>query len=134
MNKTGHRNEGMTPLMLPFLRGRFTHVETASRTLLAACALMLAAVAPANAGDPEAGQKKSQTCVACHGPDGNSVAPDFPKIAGQHYDYLVKALRDYRSGARKNPLMAPVAAKLTQRDIEDLAAYYSSQKGLVLKY
>jgi len=99
-----------------------------------ACCLLLAASAPALAGDPAAGQKKSQACVACHGPDGNSPAPDFPKIAGQHYDYLLKALKDYKSGARKNPIMAPLVASLTQRDLEDLAAYFSSQKGLVLKY
>lgn len=104
-----------------------------TRTVLACC-LMLAAATPALAGDPAAGQKKSQACIACHGPDGNSPAPDFPKIAGQHYDYLLKALKDYKTGARKNPIMTPLVANLTQRDIEDLAAYFSSQKGLVLKY
>lgn len=103
-----------------------------NKTLLAAACLTLAA--SAYAGDPAAGHRKSQTCVACHGPDGNSPTPDFPKIAGQHYDYLLKALKDYKSGARKNPIMAPMAAPLTVRDIEDLAAYYSSQKGLTLKY
>jgi cytochrome c553 len=105
-----------------------------NKTLLAACSLIIAASAPALAGDADAGKKKSQTCAACHGPDGNSPAPDFPKIAGQHYDYLLKALKDYKSGARKNPIMAPLVANLTQRDIEDLAAYYSSQRGLVTKY
>jgi cytochrome c553 len=89
---------------------------------------------PAAAADAEAGKQKSQPCAACHGPDGNSPAPDFPKIAGQHYDYLVRALSDYKSGARKNPIMAPQATNLTTRDIEDLAAYYSKQKGLVVKY
>jgi cytochrome c553 len=105
-----------------------------NNTIIGACCLLLAASAPAHAGDPVAGQKKSQACVACHGPDGNSPAPDFPKIAGQHPDYIVKALKDYKSGARKNPIMAPMAAPLSVRDIEDLAAYYSSQKGLVTKY
>ena len=104
------------------------------KIILSAACLLLAASATAQAGDPAAGQRKSQTCVACHGPDGNSPAPDFPKIAGQHYDYLVKALKDYKSGARKNPIMAPMAQPLTVRDIEDLAAYYSSQRGLTLKY
>ncbi len=104
------------------------------KTILAACSLLLAASLPAAAADPEAGQKKSQPCAACHGPDGNSPAPDFPKIAGQHYDYLVKTLNDYKSGVRKNAIMAPQAANLTSRDIEDLAAYYSKQKGLVVKY
>ena len=102
------------------------------KTILACCLVL--AVTPALAGDPAAGQKKSQACAACHGPDGNSTAPDFPKIAGQHYDYLLKSLKDYKSGARKNPIMAPLVANLSQRDLEDLAAYFSSQKGLVLKY
>lgn len=102
--------------------------------LTAAACLILAASATAHAGDPVAGQRKSQTCAACHGPDGNSPTPDFPKIAGQHYDYLVKTLMEYKSGARKNPIMAPLAAPLTVRDIRDLAAYYSRQKGLTLKY
>jgi len=105
-----------------------------NRTLLGACCLMIAMSAPALAGDADAGKKKSQTCAACHGSDGNSPAPDFPKIAGQHYDYLLKALKDYTSGARKNPIMAPLVANLTQRDLEDLAAYFSSQRGLVTKY
>lgn len=55
-------------------------------------------------------------------------------IAGQYYDYLVKTLTHYKSGARKNPIMAPQAANLSQRDIEDLAAYFSQQQGLVTKY
>jgi len=105
-----------------------------NKTILSVCCLALAASTPVFAGDPAAGEKKSKACQACHGPDGNSTAPDFPKLAGQHYDYLLKAMKDYKSGARKNPIMAPVVANLTQRDIEDLAAYYSSQKGLVVKY
>jgi len=97
-------------------------------------AALMVAGSCALASDPDAGKRKSQTCVACHGPDGNSPAPDFPKIAGQHYDYLLKALKDYKSGARKSPIMAPLVASLTQRDMEDLAAFYSSQRGLVVKY
>ncbi len=104
------------------------------QTIMAAGCLLLAASVPALAGDAEEGHKKSQPCAACHGPDGNSPAPDFPRIAGQHYDYLVRALNDYRSGARKNPIMAPQAANLTARDIDDLATYFSRQKGLVVKY
>ena len=101
--------------------------------ILTACAVLLVGSAQAVAGDAAAGKGKSTTCAACHGPDGNSVAPDFPRIAGQHYDYLARALIDYKSGARKNPIMAPMVEKLTQRDIEDLAAYYSEQRGLVTK-
>lgn len=105
-----------------------------NKLLLSALCLTLMASAPAFAGDAAAGKEKSKTCAACHGPDGNSPAPDFPKIAGQYYDYLVKTLIHYKSGARKNPIMAPQAANLSQRDIEDLAAYFSQQQGLVTKY
>jgi cytochrome c553 len=101
--------------------------------ILVGCAALAGAV-PAIAGDAAAGKQKSGTCAACHGPDGNSVAPDFPRLAGQHYDYLVRALVDYKAGVRKNPIMAPQVEKLTRRDMEDLAAFYSEQKGLVTKY
>ena len=59
--------------------------------------------------------------------------PDFPRIAGQQPDYLEKVLKDYKSGARKNAIMAPQAANLTDQDIADLAAYYSAQNGLFVK-
>lgn len=80
-------------------------------------------------GDPAAGKEKSAPCVACHGVDGNSQAPNFPIIAGQHASYLIKALEDYKSGARKNAIMAGFAAALSKQDREDLAAYFASQKG-----
>ena len=95
--------------------------------------LALAWAGAAQAGNPEAGKEKARTCAACHGPDGNSAAPNFPRIAGQHYDYLVKALRDYKSGARKNAIMAPQVANLSYRDLDDLAAFYSHQQGLVTR-
>lgn len=79
------------------------------------------------AGTVEAGKAKSATCIACHGPDGNSVAPNFPKIAGQHEDYIIKQLHDYREGRRVNAVMSPMAMPLSDQDILDLAAYYSSQ-------
>ena len=100
---------------------------------LVIAAVLAAAAGAAHAGNPEAGKEKSRTCAACHGPDGNSVAADFPKLAGQHYDYLVKSLRDYKSGARKNAIMAPLVANLSERDFEDLAAFYSEQRGLVVR-
>jgi len=82
------------------------------------------------AGDAASGKQKSQTCAACHGPDGNSPAgPDFPRLAGQYYDYLLKALLDYKSGARKNPIMGGQVGSLTSQDMADLAAFYSRQKG-----
>ena len=84
------------------------------------------------AGDAASGKQKSQACAACHGPEGNSpTGPDFPRLAGQHYDYLLKALRDYRSGARKNPIMAAQVGNLNPQDMADLAAFYSSQKGVL---
>jgi len=100
---------------------------------LAAVVLVCVCAGAAQAANPEAGKEKSRTCAACHGPDGNSAAADFPKLAGQHYDYLLQALRDYKSGLRKNAIMAPLVANLNQRDFEDLAAYYSHQQGLVTR-
>jgi cytochrome c553 len=93
--------------------------------LIAAGAL---APAPALAADVNAGQAKvKEICQACHGLDGNSTVADYPKLGGQYPDYLMKALRDYKSGARKNPIMAGFAATLSDKDIENVAAYYSSQ-------
>lgn len=97
-------------------------------------AAALAASAQAYAGDPAAGREKAKACAACHGENGVSQAPDFPKLAGQYDDYLVRALSDYKSGARKNPIMAGQVANLKPEDIADLAAYYSSQRALATKY
>jgi cytochrome c553 len=69
----------------------------------------------------------AQTCVACHGPEGIGITPQFPTLAGQHADYLARALLEYKRGGRKNPIMAPMAAPLTSEQIETLAEYYSRQ-------
>jgi cytochrome c553 len=99
------------------------------RLLVLALAACFAAQAFA-AGDAASGKQKSQACGACHGADGNTpTGPDFPRLAGQHYDYLLKALRDYKSGARKNPIMAGQVGGLSPQDMADLAAYFSSQRG-----
>jgi cytochrome c553 len=82
-------------------------------------------------GDPAAGKQKSAKCAGCHGPNGNSASPNFPRLAGQYEDYVILALESYKSGARTNPIMKGMAAPLSKQDIEDLAAYYSQQKGLV---
>jgi cytochrome c553 len=95
--------------------------------------LALFAAGAAQAGNPEAGKEKARPCAACHGADGNSAAGDFPRLAGQHPDYLVKAMKDYKTGARKNPIMQPQVANLTERDMDDLAAYFSTQSGLVTR-
>jgi len=94
-----------------------------------AAAALLAAGA-AGAGNPELGRAKSAPCAACHGEDGLGTAPNFPVLAGQYADYLVHALKQYRSGERENALMAPWVSDLSDADIADLAAYYSSLKGL----
>ena len=104
------------------------------RPVLGAAGIALALSAPAFAGDPVAGERKSEVCAACHGPDGNSPTPEFPRLAGQHYDYLVTVLRHYQTGVRKNPIMEPMVKDLTPRDIRDLAAFYSRQRGLYTKY
>jgi cytochrome c553 len=96
-------------------------------TLTVATAIALLAAGQAAAADIEAGKKKAQeVCAACHNIDGISTIPEYPKLAGQYPDYLAKALRDYKSGARKNPVMAGMAAGLTQKDIDDVSAYFSS--------
>lgn len=82
--------------------------------------------ATAHAGDPEAGKAKSGTCVACHGPNGISANPIWPNLAGQQQQYLVIAMKAYRDGGRTDPLMSPMARPLSDQDIADLAAYYSS--------
>ncbi len=104
-----------------------------TKTIWAAGIAVLLASGMAAAANPQAGKEKARVCAACHGADGNSQSADFPRLAGQYYDYLVRALTDYKSGARKNPIMAPQAANLSTRDMEDLAAYFSEQQGLVEK-
>lgn len=84
------------------------------------------------AANPDAGKAKAaEVCAACHGADGNSASPDFPRLAGQHRDYLEKALRDYKSGLRKNPIMQGFATTLSKSDIENLAAYYAAQPAVL---
>ena len=92
----------------------------------------IAASGPAlGGGDAEAGKQKAAACQACHAVDGNSTDSQFPRLNGQYADYIVKALEDYKSGARQNAIMAGFAATLTETDREDLAAYFASQeKGL----
>lgn len=80
------------------------------------------------AGDIDAGKAKSAPCAACHGADGNSPTTAFPVLAGQYQDYLMRAMEDYQTGKRNNPIMTGLAAPLTEQDRADLAAYFSSQK------
>ena len=81
----------------------------------------------AHAGDADAGKAKAATCGACHGADGNSLAPTFPKLAGQGERYLIKQIKDIRDGARQVPEMTAFVTGLSDEDIADLSAYYASQ-------
>jgi len=80
------------------------------------------------AGDAAAGKTKSASCQACHGLDGKSTNPKIPSLAGKKYEDLVTALNEYKSGKRKDPMMTMSAKPLTDADIANLAAYYSSLK------
>lgn len=93
--------------------------------------LGLILVAPVHAanGNVAAGQAKAAVCAGCHGVDGNGGAdPTWPKLAGQIPEYMVKQLADFKSGARKDPVMSGMAAPLSPADMKDLAAYYASLK------
>jgi cytochrome c553 len=100
-----------------------------NRILVAVLAVLLPVSVQAK-GNAESGKAKAaQVCAACHGPDGNKPsAPDQPVLAGQYYDYLVRALSDYKAGHRTNGIMKGFAGQLSKQDIEDLAAWFSSQK------
>ena len=88
---------------------------------------LLFASSSAMAGDAAAGKAKSAICAACHGATGHSVNPLWPNLAGQKEQYLAKQIKAFRDGTRKDPTMAPMVAALTDDDIANLAAYFSSQ-------
>ena len=77
-------------------------------------------------GDIAAGKTKYAVCASCHGTNGISAQPDFPNLAGQYQDYIVRALIDYKTGERENPIMKGFVANLSKQDMADLAAYYSA--------
>jgi cytochrome c553 len=98
------------------------------RTGTLAFAMLAAPVALA--ADAAAGQRKAETCVACHGSDGNSTNPAFPTLAAQTPLYIYYQLLQFREGRRVNEQMSPFAAKLSDADMKDIAAYFSAQKAL----
>ena len=104
------------------------------KRLLIAAVLALSTSAFAASGDADVGRKKSTPCAACHGPNGVSAAPEFPNLAGQHADYNTAVLNHYKNGKRKNPIMQGQVANLSEKDMLDLSAFFSSQKGLEIKY
>jgi cytochrome c553 len=93
-------------------------------------ALLLVAGTASARGDAEAGKAKAATCAACHGPDGNAdIDPQYPRLAGQYADYIARALHEYKSDDRKNLIMKGFATTLSDEDIANIAAYYSSLPG-----
>ena len=77
-------------------------------------------------GNIQQGKAKAAVCAACHGADGNAVDPQYPRLAGQYNEYIQQALHEYKDGRRNNPIMKGFASTLSDQDIENLAAYYSS--------
>lgn len=107
------------------VKGRFG--VTVSRSLLtAATALAVAAVTTAYAGDPAAGRKKASMCRTCHGYDGIARIPNAPHIAGENALYLQGQLKAFRTGKRRHEIMSVIAGQLSDEDISDLSAWYSS--------
>ncbi|EUC15891.1 UNVERIFIED_ORG: cytochrome c553 [Burkholderia sp. CF145] len=107
--------------------------QRAARIVVRACAVFFCMggimwpLADARA-DAEAGKTKAQTCVACHGPMGNSTDPQYPVLAGQTARYTYLQLKDFKEGRRKDPRMSPMAAKLSKDDMQNLADYFAAQK------
>jgi cytochrome c553 len=89
---------------------------------------VLLGAAPVAAQDVDAGRKKSEACVACHGPGGNSTVPTFPILAGQTARYLYLQLKDFKEGRRTEPQMEPFVKDLSRQDMFDIAAYFAAQK------
>jgi len=100
-------------------------MKTMTRILAVLLSVMLVPLA-AQAGDAAAGAKKTTTCVACHGKEGISIAPTYPNLACQKEQYLIKAIKAYQSGARNEPMMKPMVASLSDADVENVAAYFST--------
>jgi cytochrome c553 len=124
--------------MLP-MKSQTKRAEWTALALLAAATMSLQAVSPAGAAAPtlepfpysdgtaQAGAAKAATCIACHGPNGNSTNPEWPKLAGQNAVYIAEQLHLFKSAVRNNPVMMPMGTILSDRDIDDLAVYYESQ-------
>jgi cytochrome c553 len=111
-----------------------TGADSAAKPADAAAAAAPAEPAPSTGpldpfahGTAQAGATKSAVCSSCHGPNGNSTNPDWPRLAGQSAVYIAEQLRLFRAGTRNNPIMKPLAATLSDQDISDLAVYYQAQ-------
>lgn len=93
--------------------------------IIALFSVFAVASSSATAGDAAAGKAKAAVCAACHGTNGISMIPSYPNLAGQKEQYLVAQMKAFRDGQRKNMIMAPMAANLSDEDIANLAAYYA---------
>lgn len=102
------------------------------KLMILSSTLLLVSTGAQAGGDPLVGEQKAQVCAACHGTSGISAYDQFqaPIIAGQYADYIVRTLKDYKSGKRENPIMAGIVANLSEQDMEDIAAHFSRQEGL----
>lgn len=98
------------------------------KVLFSAVMIMAGLSFNAQAADIEAGKAKAATCAACHGANGISMIPMYPNLAGQKEQYMAKQLKDFKSGKRKDPVMAPMAMPLSDADIANISAYYASLK------
>lgn len=101
-------------------------MRSLNRLILAGIAVLSPALV--QAADAAAGKAKAALCSACHGPEGISIAPIYPNLAGQKAAYLEASMKAYRDGQRQNPIMAPMAKPLSDADITNLAAYFSNLK------
>lgn len=97
-------------------------------SVLVSLALAVPAAAFAR-GDAAAGKDKAAVCAACHGADGNSADPQYPRLAGQWENYLLQAMVEYKSGERDNPIMQGFVSTLSKQDMEDLAAHFAGLPG-----
>jgi len=94
--------------------------------LLITLSAVLLSVGQVTAADIEAGKAKAAVCAGCHGPDGTSFIPNYPNLKGQKAAYLVKQMNDFKSGVRKDPIMAGQVAALSDADIANVSAYFES--------
>ncbi|HEU0167213.1 MAG TPA: c-type cytochrome [Chloroflexota bacterium] len=107
-----------------------TAPATANTAAAPAEAAPAAETAAAKPGDATAGQAKAAACGACHGMDGNSTDPQYPKLAGQSEQYIVHQLENFKSGKRQNPIMLGMATPLSEQDMHDIGAYFASKTAL----
>lgn len=101
-------------------------MKIVSSVSIVTCLVLGAMIGTANAGDAAAGKAKSESCVGCHGMNGKSNNPNYPNLYQQKKNYLIKAIKAYRDGQRKDPMMSSFVTGLSDADVEDLAEFYST--------